>query len=1321
MTAYGRKVRELQRRIRACEEKKRNVIDCCNDLSRQCEHNRISYSRYRILLKDQLGGKSISDTLVHYDRAITRYRVAVSQYKSDTPDRLNIALVVMLILSAGLWIPVLNNLRASPTGFVAGETTESYTDAINMNLSGSYSWIPPESGELRSVMVSGRITGNGTVGIYLVSRNSRQLIYRTPEREGIAAITGNVVDNQTEDNRTGNSSGADPANESEITPEITLNLKYKEGTPFDADNDGAETLEGVIDFYADSAFSWDANLSNVCSVWRISSGGTESTICHGAWRCCNFAELLPEEGHSWDEMHLYYGLLGAGTENNVSSRVLYVDYSLDPENPYSVIAYSNWSTLPARFYEPADEWLDIEDECLETCLLGLDEYNYTIAVETENATVFLSNITYSVVEKNKKPQLVRAIPQVTAGANFTINASDYFTDDDTLVYAVEGCDIPHTITGGIIRFKPDATGISKCRIRASDDQDSVLSNVFKVTVVRVVPLVVDQAINITLATQETVRVIVRLIDNTSGSNLSLIRKIDEFEVLYLNSSALNELQNNLYALEVMIDQPLSLLLNDSIGIIGAESAWNISLNGSGQRVCVIDSGVDNGVVPVAGGYDFVNNDADPYDDHGHGTSVAYVIHRIAPESGIIAVKVIDENGAGYESDVLAGIEYCREQNVSVISFSIGSGGYPGTCNDNIVASYANSAAAAGIFVSAATGNDGTALLKSPACASLVTAVAASTKNDTLANFSNVNALVRIVAPGDSITTILPGGDAIVRSGTSMSAPHVAGAAALLLQNDDLEPEELEEKIAISGKVIEHDGRNYSRIDIGRALNITVNVTVNETNITFAANATVDPRVEEFVNRVGFVRAIVRVSDPNISLNYSIIVRVNQYIALILDNESLSVLRHLPGVEEIVMDQPVLLLLNESVPLIRADMNLSVNGSGQRICVIDTGVDYSVVPNYEYGFDFVNNDTDPFDEHGHGTSVANVIYNVAPGAGIVAARVVNGSGTGYESDVLLGIQYCREQNVSVISLSIGSGAYDTCYCDDNPVANQSNEAVLDGIFVVAATGNSYSTRAKSPSCASRVASVSSTDKRDNVSLFADINNITKLLAPGEQIYTKTVGGNNTTVSGTSMSAAHVAGAAALILQNSSLSPTELSYRLRSTGRVVEFILQNYSRIDLLNAILNNVTNTPKEMDAVQCSESLYSPLALLTGPAVTIQCSSYGCLRIQNSGGTDIAVITEYGHMSTIGALTQGCTSSPNGNDWQIQDSSSNVKAWLDDSTGAFCIDGSLSTETTVSPSGSNDFIVRNPSNANVAMLDGGTGNLVLLGNYSQNAGPITIT
>ncbi len=299
------------------------------------------------------------------------------------------------------------------------------------------------------------------------------------------------------------------------------------------------------------------------------------------------------------------------------------------------------------------------------------------------------------------------------------------------------------------------------------------------------------------------------------------------------------------------------------------------------------------------------------------------------------------------------------------------------------------------------------------------------------------------------------------------------------------------------------------------------------------------------------------------------------VAGFINTSLIDILENYSDIEGIYSDRSFNVLLLESLPLIRfndsiKDFNLT--GNGTTICILDTGVDSSLV-NYSYGYDFVNDDSIPDDEHGHGTQVAAVIKAMAPETELIVAKVLGANGTGYESDVLEGLQWCMDQHPDIISFSIGSQATCTGFCDADFVADLANSATEQGIFVIAAAGNDGSTNLTSPACGSQVFSVGATDDTDTIASFSNVNPTLDLFAPGVDI--TTIAG---TSSGTSMSAPHVAAASALVVEAEFLPPADLKYRLRSTGTPIKYTYNesltiDIGRLDLYNALTNTKTMEP----------------------------------------------------------------------------------------------------------------------------------------------------
>lgn len=239
--------------------------------------------------------------------------------------------------------------------------------------------------------------------------------------------------------------------------------------------------------------------------------------------------------------------------------------------------------------------------------------------------------------------------------------------------------------------------------------------------------------------------------------------------------------------------------------IDADVVWTFGNKGVGVNVCVIDTGIDYTHPDLddnyKGGYDFVNDDLDPLDDNGHGTHCAGIIAAenntegvvgVAPGVNLYAVKVLNRFGSGWLSDIVAGIEWAVDNNMDVISMSLGTSTYSSALEEACNAAYE-----AGLVLVAAAGNEGdgdpsTTEISYPAAFDSVIAVGATDEYDNVADFSNTGEYLELAAPGVNILSTMPtyrvwlniaygvSEDYAELSGTSMACPHVAGVAALII-------------------------------------------------------------------------------------------------------------------------------------------------------------------------------------------------------------------------------------------------------------------------------------------------------------------------------------------------------------------------------------------------------------------------------------------------------------------------------------------------------------------------------------------------------------
>ncbi|UUU23649.1 S8 family peptidase [Streptomyces sp. DSM 40750] len=209
--------------------------------------------------------------------------------------------------------------------------------------------------------------------------------------------------------------------------------------------------------------------------------------------------------------------------------------------------------------------------------------------------------------------------------------------------------------------------------------------------------------------------------------------------------------------------------------------------GSGATVYVIDTGVRITHQQIVGravhGYDAIDRDNVAADGNGHGTHVATTVagttYGAAKSTRIVAVRVLDNNGSGTTSGVIAGVDWVSSHRVGSAVANMSLGGGASTALDTAV----NNSIASGITYAVAAGNsNANAATTSPARVGAAITVGASTSTDYRAGYSNYGSVLDLFAPGSSITAGWHTSDtaAATLSGTSMATPHVAGAAAVYL-------------------------------------------------------------------------------------------------------------------------------------------------------------------------------------------------------------------------------------------------------------------------------------------------------------------------------------------------------------------------------------------------------------------------------------------------------------------------------------------------------------------------------------------------------------
>lgn len=321
--------------------------------------------------------------------------------------------------------------------------------------------------------------------------------------------------------------------------------------------------------------------------------------------------------------------------------------------------------------------------------------------------------------------------------------------------------------------------------------------------------------------------------------------------------------------------------------VQAEKPWEYGVHGQDVVVAVIDTGVDrahpdiqeviwsnpgeipgngvdddgNGYVDDTWGYDFISNDNQPTDGHGHGThcagTVASPINTVgvvglAPQAKIMAVKGLSDQGSGSDFGLAQAVMYAADNGAHILSNSWGGFGNSPTLKDAF--EYAHLMGATSI---AAAGNDNVDLVNFiPANYPTVIAVAASDPNDNKASFSNFGDLIDVAAPGVAILSLRATGTDMYgdgshtvdnfylwANGTSMACPHVAGMAAMMISDDptSFSPQTVRELVRASTDDLGEPGFDpyfgYGRINAAKAALLIVAGGAGFKEQVYAATAT----------------------------------------------------------------------------------------------------------------------------------------------------------------------------------------------------------------------------------------------------------------------------------------------------------------------------------------------------------------------------------------------------------------------------------------------------------------------------------------------------
>ncbi len=553
-----------------------------------------------------------------------------------------------------------------------------------------------------------------------------------------------------------------------------------------------------------------------------------------------------------------------------------------------------------------------------------------------------------------------------------------------------------------------------------------------------------------------------------------------------------------------LDDPLAKPYNDplyeqqwALPVIGAPAAWeSLPANAPQITVAVIDSGICAAHPDLAGriisGWDFLEQDAVPQDDLGHGCAVAGIIAAnpnngigiigVAPNAQIMPLRVLDAQGVGSYSDVAAGIVYATDHGAQIINLSLG-----GYNPSSVLESAVNYADSRGVMVIAAAGNTGQQGVLYPAAYEPVIAVASVDQNLQRSSFSSYGPEIDLLAPGRDILSTKRDGGYGLMSGTSFAAPQVAGVAVLetaqngtLLLNGGLVDIE-NDKPPVTLTITPTDDRPEGPIPpeyielMDTAQRVGEVRVIVGLNVAFSPAGTLSVQMMEAQDaaiaqaRGDLLTSLSGYRATQVSTDWHI-----PFVALQVDAAALQYLMTSPEITSIQEDGFFSPSLIESVPLIGAPeaWALGYTGKGWAVAILDSGVDAS---------------HDSFkDEHGNSRVVAGACFStnnifsntksLCPHGGenefgVEAAspntpNCINSTDGCSHGTHLAGIAAGRKYDTSsgngvapdakIIAVQVFSQVNDSRYCGDTPLpcTLASRDDVLDGLNWIYEQRNNY---------------------------------------------------------------------------------------------------------------------------------------------------------------------------------------------------------------------------------------------------------------------------
>ncbi|MFO0980781.1 MAG: S8 family peptidase [Planctomycetota bacterium] len=260
----------------------------------------------------------------------------------------------------------------------------------------------------------------------------------------------------------------------------------------------------------------------------------------------------------------------------------------------------------------------------------------------------------------------------------------------------------------------------------------------------------------------------------------------------------------------------------------------------------------------------------------------------------------------------------------------------------------------------------------------------------------------------------------------------------------------------------------------------------------------------------------------------------------------------------------------------AGWDLNTGSASVVIAIVDTGVDKNhtdLTAKRVAGYDFVNNDSDPDDDNGHGTHCAGIaaaatnngigVAGVGFDCSVMPVKVLNSGGSGTYAAIANGINWATDHGANVISMSLGGSA------GDSTLQAAVDRAWSLGVVLCAAAGNNGNTTPVYPGYYTNCIAVASTDSNDSRSSFSSYGSWVDVAAPGSSIYSTYDGNTYATLSGTSMATPHVSGLAGLLWSYLGTGVGNATIRSRienNTDYVGTFVV--FGRINVYKALTNS---------------------------------------------------------------------------------------------------------------------------------------------------------